>query len=1018
MRRLSISFIVILLFSSCILNKERLLDKYLESASSQLEEYNYSEAINNFQNYLAIATELEIKDAHAEVYRSLGTCFFKTGNTNEALDALYKAHDYWKNTENLNEQLITLELITDVYLHQKKIKTTNELLITIENLAKNIDNKNAQTRANICRLNYQHLKFKQYEQPLLSKTQELIKHTKDSLLIQKLNIILLNNYISNWEFEKASKLLAKCNRQKTIDDQYKFGLMIAETELLLEQKDNSNLLDHMHEFELFVKSASDPSYQRKYSEFEIILHLQQDDYSKAIVKATNLSKIYKNEKDTVGHADAVILKLYSMALLGDFDKAIEEAESLLAQNLEADYSYGYYILQRRIAHNLQDQKQTDQALELYESIIEATQNTLLSNIAFYAHAYILEINSGNGNFEEANRRLEILEKVDKTNHHKYAFNTKKGAIQFGLKDYEEAKKCFDQNLILALSIGYDHGTATTMYNLSHFYRILKQEALYIDLVEETINYFEENQKLNALSDIYYGLGKYYKSKKDIHNCNKYWLKSIELKEQIRKTAEPEARKIYMESEIGIYNLIQQNYFNMNALDTCYSIGELSKSKWLEEQISGNDSEMEFPKLESITENIPDDMILLTYTNQLYLKTLCLQIDHNGITGNREENEKVFKSMLEDEAFRSYLKKHLEEKKYTKLIGIEKDFSTAVSELLYVNIISYYRELLQIPLPTKQQKVQTEKVANLLYQFLIKPFSEKLTNKQQLVIIPDAVLGYLPFETLIDDEGNYLIESFDIKYVQSISVWDYLNKREYTEEKNEILALGNPNYKNDDHRKNGSVQSLRTLGLNLSTDSINNLLQDISWSHLPGSEYELKQIKEIYPDGIFIEWNDVTESKIKELSVSNDLADYRILHFSTHGIFVKHHPELSAIVFPEDHEQDGFLNVHEISKLNIESDFVNLSGCETGMGDAYSGEGLVGLAQSFIISGANGLSVSLWQVPDRSTADFMAIFYSKVKNKEMHYSAAINKTKRQFINNKENPVLAAPYYWASFIYYGK
>jgi len=54
---------------------------------------------------------------------------------------------------------------------------------------------------------------------------------------------------------------------------------------------------------------------------------------------------------------------------------------------------------------------------------------------------------------------------------------------------------------------------------------------------------------------------------------------------------------------------------------------------------------------------------------------------------------------------------------------------------------------------------------------------------------------------------------------------------------------------------------------------------------------------------------------------------------------------------------------EISDLDIKADFFNLSACETGLGKIYGGEGMVGLTQSFLIAGANGLSVSLWQVAD-------------------------------------------------------
>ena len=109
---------------------------------------------------------------------------------------------------------------------------------------------------------------------------------------------------------------------------------------------------------------------------------------------------------------------------------------------------------------------------------------------------------------------------------------------------------------------------------------------------------------------------------------------------------------------------------------------------------------------------------------------------------------------------------------------------------------------------------------------------------------------------------------------------------------------------------------------------------------------------------------------------------------------------------------------EIARLDIKADFVNLSACETGLGKIYGGEGVVGLTQSFLIAGANGLSVSLWQVADQSTSKFMTELYKKNHEQGMGYSQAITEVKRSFINGDYGKKWQAPYYWSPFIYYGK
>ena len=140
---------------------------------------------------------------------------------------------------------------------------------------------------------------------------------------------------------------------------------------------------------------------------------------------------------------------------------------------------------------------------------------------------------------------------------------------------------------------------------------------------------------------------------------------------------------------------------------------------------------------------------------------------------------------------------------------------------------------------------------------------------------------------------------------------------------------------------------------------------------------------------------------------------------------------------ENEIQDGYLRISEIEKLNIKSDFVNLSACETGLGKIYAGEGVVGLIHSFLIAGANAVSASLWSVEDSSTAKFMVGVYQLVENRGITYAKAINIMKRAFIrgqvsvdsfdlsrrldigdNNFSKPnKLSNPFYWAPFVYYG-
>ena len=128
---------------------------------------------------------------------------------------------------------------------------------------------------------------------------------------------------------------------------------------------------------------------------------------------------------------------------------------------------------------------------------------------------------------------------------------------------------------------------------------------------------------------------------------------------------------------------------------------------------------------------------------------------------------------------------------------------------------------------------------------------------------------------------------------------------------------------------------------------------------------------------------VSEARLKALSRAGILREFETLHFATHGLTVAEAPELSALVLAEagragEQGEDGYLSVEEISRLDLQPDFVNLSACDSGLGRIYGGEGPVGLTQAFLEAGAGGVSVSLWQIHDAFSRDFMVGLYRRVR----------------------------------------
>lgn len=155
------------------------------------------------------------------------------------------------------------------------------------------------------------------------------------------------------------------------------------------------------------------------------------------------------------------------------------------------------------------------------------------------------------------------------------------------------------------------------------------------------------------------------------------------------------------------------------------------------------------------------------------------------------------------------------------------------------------------------------------------------------------------------------------------------------------------------------------------------------------------------------------------SAGDELSQYRIVHFATHGLLNSEHPELSGLVLSlvdeQGRPQAGFLRLHEIFNLRLPAELVVLSACQTGLGKEIKGEGLVGLTRGFMYAGAARVMASLWQVNDAATAELMKRFYRRMLQDGMRPAAALRTAQ---IEMWKRPYWRSPFYWGAFVLQGE
>jgi CHAT domain-containing protein len=168
----------------------------------------------------------------------------------------------------------------------------------------------------------------------------------------------------------------------------------------------------------------------------------------------------------------------------------------------------------------------------------------------------------------------------------------------------------------------------------------------------------------------------------------------------------------------------------------------------------------------------------------------------------------------------------------------------------------------------------------------------------------------------------------------------------------------------------------------------------------------------------------TERQVKRLSATGDLAQYRMVHFATHGTLAgeltgTHEPGL-ILTPPETASEadDGYLSASEIAGLKLDADWVVLSACNTAAGGATNAEALSGLGRAFIYAGARSLLVSHWAVYSEATVKLITGAVKEMsRDSKVGRAEAMRRSMLALIDKGSNEE-AHPAFWAPFVVVGE
>jgi CHAT domain-containing protein len=271
----------------------------------------------------------------------------------------------------------------------------------------------------------------------------------------------------------------------------------------------------------------------------------------------------------------------------------------------------------------------------------------------------------------------------------------------------------------------------------------------------------------------------------------------------------------------------------------------------------------------------------------------------------------------------------------------------------------------------------------LYDILVAPARKVISPGSRVIILPDAGLYGLNFETLLNPipQLHYWVEDNVVAYANSL-----------------VLLAGSANRPPDRAKK------LLLVG--------NPISPSAEFPDLPQAGTEMTDVERYFaaPDRTVLSRQQATASAYLE----SKPAQYSFIHFVAHGTASRASPLDSAVILSK--QGDSYkLYARDIVTQPLHANLVTISACH-GAGDrTYSGEGLVGLTWAFLRAGAHGVIAALWEVNDNSTPELMDDLYAEIQRGSAP-DAALHHAKLKLLHS--GTVYQKPFYWAPFeIYLG-
>lgn len=347
------------------------------------------------------------------------------------------------------------------------------------------------------------------------------------------------------------------------------------------------------------------------------------------------------------------------------------------------------------------------------------------------------------------------------------------------------------------------------------------------------------------------------------------------------------------------------------------------------------------------------------------------------------------------------------------------------------------------------------IANEMFEALFGQVADMIAGKQ-LLIVPSGPLTQLPFQVLVTSppetaatsadamrKARWLVRDHAITVLPSVASLRSLRQNARTSRAGRVMiGFGNPLLDGgpDDAELANRARLNTSCPVKIaSVSSFNRGLRQVEAGDparvaaqlrlaqpLPETADELCAVASEFrvgPDAVYLGQR-ATVSEVERLSSSGELANYRMIHFATHGALagqITGSTEPGLVMTPPKAPSaldDGYLSASRIAGLKLDADWAILSACNTAAGEARGAEALSGLARAFFYAGVRALLVSHWSVDSEATVKLITGALRRLAiDPALGRAEAIRRSMLALIDD-DRPREAHPAFWAPFAVVGE